>query len=103
MNPEECHLVAQTRRITDYFPPVIPPPLHGATLPIRKLNPYLLLSTRISAKWTRNVHVKKNETTQVLEGNIDGFIYTLGVGEFSQILYRPRAALGTCSYGKEKL
>lgn len=46
---------------------------------------------------------KKNETTQVLEGNIDGFIYTLGVGEFSQTLYRPRAVLGTCSYGKEKL
>lgn len=57
--------MAQTRRITDYFPRVIPPPLHGATLPIRKLNPYLLLCTRISAKWTRNVNVEKWNHTSI--------------------------------------
>lgn len=48
MNLKECHLVARTIRITDYFPLTVPPPLHGATLLIRKLDPCLLLSTRLN-------------------------------------------------------
>ena len=59
------------------FPTPPPPPLpqlSRGTLSIRKLDPYLLPSTRINAKWTRNLNVK-DETTQVLEENtVDLFI-----------------------------
>lgn len=71
--------MAQAIRIAAYFL-ATPLTLHRATSLIRKLDPNILPLSRINTKWIRTLTVK-NETTQLLEENMGGFIYTLGVGK----------------------